>query len=117
VADLNNTAAFPITNAAAVDRIVPSLDNFSGVDVYEQYKLGWSAYALEVDNNGTLRLYYDYQPWLGESYANASSAILTRNVTTTKLRAIGDMINIQVCVSENNITGSEYSICKEKAVF
>ena len=116
--DQNSTAAHRIAAAPAVDRIIPGIDDFSGTDIYEQYKLGWTAYALEVDNNGTLRLFYDYQPWLGETYnGNGSSAILTRNVTTTKIRAIGDMINIQVCVSENNITGSEYSICKEKAIF
>lgn len=116
--DQNDTAAHRI-QAAALDRIAPAAgDDFSGVDIYEQYKLSWTAYALEVDGNGTLRLFYDYQPWLGETYnGNGSSAILAQNVTTTKIRAIGDMINIQVCISENNITGSEYSICKEKAIF
>ena len=117
--DQNNTSAHLIAAAGAIDRIVPGVDNYSGVDIYEQYKLAWTAYALEVDASGTLRLYYDYQPWLGQRYndGNGTSAILIQNVTTTKLRTIGDMINIQVCISENNITGSEYSICKEKAIF
>ena len=116
--DQNDTAAHRIAAAGAVDRIIPGIDDFSGTDIYEQYKLSWTAYALEL-NNGTLRLYYDYQPWLGERYndGNGTSAILIENVTTTKIRAIGDMINIQICISENNITGSEYSICKEKAIF
>ena len=117
--DQNDTAAHRVGAALAIDRIIPGIDAFDGVDIYEQYQLSWTAYALELDNNGTLRLYYDYQPWLGEQYndGNGDDAILAQNVTTLKLRAIGDMINIQVCISENNITGSEYSICKEKAIF
>jgi prepilin-type N-terminal cleavage/methylation domain-containing protein len=116
--DQSNTAAHRIAAAGAVDRITPGIDDFSDTDIYEQYKLSWTAYALELDN-GTLRLYYDYQPWLGERYndGNGTSSILVQNVTTAKIRAIGDMINIQICISENNITGSEYSICKEKAIF
>lgn len=115
VVDQVNTAAHPV-GVSAVNRIAPSVDDFAGVDVYEQYKLAWTAYALELAD-GNLTLYYDYQPWLGESFNNASSSVLIENVTTAKVRAIGDMINIQICVSENNITGSEYSICKEKAIF
>ena len=113
--DQADAAAHPV-GVSAVNRLVPSVDDFAGVDVYEQYKLAWTAYALELAD-GNLTLYYDYQPWLGESFNNASSSVLIENVTTAKVRAIGDMINIQICVSENNITGSEYSICKEKAIF
>ena len=99
--------------------------NFTGTDIYEQYKLAWTAYALSLEDfdgdgeSDELVLYYDYRPWEGDRFtdANISNALLIDNVTTTKLRAIGDMINIQVCISENNITGSEYSICKEKAIF
>ncbi len=91
--------------------------DFNGTDIYEQYQLSWTAYALELVD-GNLTLYYDYRPWDGENYvANGTPAVLMQNVSTTKLRIIGDMINIQVCISENNITGSEYSICKEKAIF
>ena len=114
----HETTAAHLVAASPIDRIVPGIDDFANTDIYEQYKLSWTAYALEL-NNGTLRLYYDYQPWLGERYndGNGTSAILIQDVTTTKVRAIGDMINIQICVSDNNITGSEYSICKEKAIF
>ncbi len=120
-AQVNNqeiTAAHSVT-ASPINRINPTAgDDFANTDIYEQYKLAWTAYALELDNNGTLRLFYDYQPWLGDSYnIHGTSSILMQDVNTTKLRAIGDMINIQICVSENNITGSEYSICKEKAIF
>ena len=39
------------------------------------------------------------------------------NVDTAKLQMLGDMINIQICVNENNITGDQYAICKEKTIF
>lgn len=117
--DQNNTASHRVTSAAVVDRITPGVDDFSGVDVYEQYKLSWTAYALELNGN-TLRLYYDYQPWLGERYndGNGTSAILMENVDTFKFQGLGDIIKLQICVNDNNITGDGgYAICKEKAIF
>ena len=119
--DQNDTAAHRITSAGDVERIVPAAgDDFSGVNVYEQYQLAWTAYALELSADGNLTLYYDYQPWLGESYSNASPALLMQNVETFKFQAVGDIIKLQVCVSENNImndVSGGYSLCKEKAVF
>jgi prepilin-type N-terminal cleavage/methylation domain-containing protein len=118
--DQSDTAAHRITSAVA-NRIAPTAgDDFSGVDVYEQYKLAWTAYALELSADGNLTLYYDYQPWRGESYSNASPALLMQNVETFKFQAVGDIIKLQVCVSDEDITGEGdggYSICKEKAVF
>lgn len=115
----NNTASHLVGAAGVVDRIVPGVDDFSGVDVYEQYKLSWTAYALELNGN-TLRLYYNYQPWQGERYndANIKSAILMENVETFKFQGIGDIIKVQICVNDNNITGDGgYAICKEQAIF
>jgi len=117
----NNTAAHLITvsTTATGETIVPGVDDFSEVDVYEQYKLSWTAYALVLDSNNTLRLHYNYQPWLGETYANSgSNSILMENVNTFKFQASGDMIKIQVCVNDGNLTGDGgYSLCKEKAIF
>ena len=115
----STTAAHQIGAALAPNRIVPGVDDFAGVDVYEQYKLAWTAYALELTGT-TLTLYYDYQPWKGESYSdvNVSSAILMQDVDTFKFQGVGDMIKLQVCVTDNNFTGEGgYSICKEKAIF
>ena len=115
----STTGTHQIGAAGAANRIVPGVDDFTGVDVYEQYKLAWTAYALELVGTN-LTLYYDYQPWKGESYndINRSSAILMQDVSTFKFQGIGDTIKLQVCVSDNNITGDGgYSICKEKAIF
>lgn len=104
-----------------VDRFVPVrgdngvANSFTGVDVYEYYKLAWSAYAVvhEADN---LTLYYDYQPWQGEKYTDGKSATIMQNVSTFRFRAIGSVVKIQVCV-KSNLTNEEYSICKEKTIF
>ncbi|WP_457745018.1 protein containing prepilin-type N- cleavage/methylation domain protein, partial [Sulfurimonas sp.] len=60
--------------------------DFSGIDVYEYYKLAWTAYAIvyEAGTNGKglLRLYYDFQPWNGGTIANAKSTVLMENVST-----------------------------------
>jgi len=128
VYDINNTAAHPIGSAAAVDRIATNGYDFAGKYVYEQYKLAWTAYALELrDNDGDgktddLLLYYDYQPWRGETYDNNGTAsLLIDNVTTFKFQAIGDILRIQLCI-DNNATGNVpesqyYSLCKEKVIF
>ncbi|MBE0497958.1 MAG: type II secretion system protein [Campylobacterales bacterium] len=98
--------------------------NFTDTDIYEQYKLAWTAYALEISTDGNLTLYYDYRPWEGGSYndpANASSALLMQNVTTAKIQAVGEILNLQVCVGGEKITSLNgdggYSICKEKVIF
>jgi len=95
--------------------------DFSGVDIYEYYQLAWTAYAVGItdynlsNNTGTLRLYYDYQPWKGESYADAKNEVLMDNVSTFKFRAAGSIVKIQVCVKDDLV--EEYSLCKEKTVF
>lgn len=95
--------------------------SFGGTDIYEQYKLAWTAYALEITTDGNLTLYYDYRPWEGDSYVNAPPALLMQNVTTVKLQAVGDILNLQVCVGGEEITSLNgdggYSICKEKVIF
>ena len=90
-------------------------NSFSGIDVYEYYKLVWSANALKLDSNNSLILYYDYQPWNGESYNDGKSAIIVENVSTFRAIAIGSIIKVQVCIESKLV--EEYSLCKEKTVF
>ncbi|MEA2112121.1 MAG: prepilin-type N-terminal cleavage/methylation domain-containing protein [Campylobacterota bacterium] len=93
--------------------------NFNNVKIYEYYQLSWSAYAIVHDTAAkTLTLHYDYQPWEGDSYANATSALLMNNVTAFNFRSVGDILKVQVCVSEDDLTAEgEYAICKEKTIF
>lgn len=129
--DQNNTAAYQIEdNAANLELLISKTgltNDFSNIDIYEQYKLAWTAYALKIgDVNGNgrrdLALYQDYQPWQGEAYTtDTTPQILLENVSTIKVQAVGDVIKFQICV-DNNVSGQTpsdelYSICKEKVIF
>lgn len=117
-----NSTMHPIK--AAVNEILPStVADFSGNEVYEYYKLAWTAYAIELkDYNetthlGNLWLYYDYQPWQGEEYydAGVKKALIAENISAFRFRS-GSLIKIQVC-AKSALTGEEYALCKEKTVY
>lgn len=106
----------PINGATGAD------NNFSGVDIYEYYQLAWTAYAVGIrdynntTNTGTLTLYYNYQPWRGETYlANGTAVKLMDNVSTFRFMAAGSILKIEVCANSDLM--EDYSLCKEKTVF
>lgn len=110
-ADWNN-AMIPVT--VGTDVVTPTA-SLLGQDVYEFYQFSKSAYAVELVNK-QLILYSGYQPWNGGSMTNGQ--VLMEDVTTFQFRSLGDSLMIQVCVSDNDVSGlGEYSICKEKVVF
>lgn len=91
--------------------------------ITERYKLAWSAYAIaphDPDGDGLhdLMLYYNYQPWNGESYLDAttSSSTLMHNVTVFKFSESGGVIRFKLCAAEN--IGEDFNVttCKEKVV-
>jgi len=124
-------AMHPINNVAGqpTQFTVPvGLATYANIDIYEYYKLAWTAYAIvyEVGTNdkGVLRLYWNYQPWLDESFtaragstvpADIQSSIIMENVSTFKFVAIGSLIKIQVCVKSDIV--EDYALCKEKTIF
>ncbi len=113
-------AMHPITSNGTINQFVSSTGtDFSGVDVYEYYKLAWSAYAIvyETGSNskGTLRFYWNYQPWKGENFTNGNSTILMENVSTFQFMSVGSIMKIQVCTKSDLV--EEYSLCKEKTIF
>ncbi|PHQ90789.1 MAG: protein containing prepilin-type N- cleavage/methylation domain protein [Sulfurimonas sp.] len=114
-----NASMHPIdASNARVDAFIPFVGNFRGVDIYEYYKLSWTASALVLNNiTGDLFFHTDYQPWLGENFNNViRPSLLMQNVDTFKFRAVGSLIKIQICVNNNLIQGN-YSICKEKTIY
>jgi len=119
VIDQSGELAHPINSSGASD-FQPTLDDFSGVDVYEFYKLAWSAYAVELNTTSNeLKLYYNYQPWSSVAAKRdrfAHSSVLMENVKSFTYQTIGDVIKVQVCVNDDNIGGG-FSVCKEKTVF
>ena len=96
--------------------------NFSNVALFEYYKLAWTAYAIVHTagspdaTDGTLTLYYDYQPWEGDSYTDGKKAIIMKHVSSFQFAAVGSLVKVQVCV-KSMLTNEEYSICKEKTVY
>jgi len=99
--------------------------NLSGT-IKEHYKLAWTAYAIKPINphvmkgaTGTvhdLQLWYDYQPWDGESYSDGKSVILIRNVSVFRFTGSGNTIRFKICQRENIGEGITTNTCKEKAV-
>ena len=106
---LNGTTI--VDNTAAAD--------FTGVDVFEYYQFSQTAYAVSLEG-GDLFLYDNLQPWDGDTLATGTVGkhLLTENVSSFKFTSMGDILIVQVCVSDNNVTGvGAYSVCKEKVVF
>jgi len=117
-------AMHPInTTGVATQFAPPTAGDFTGIDIYEYYKLAWTAYAIEHDANGDLILHYDYQPWNGDSIAagDSKTAIIMEDVSTFQFMAIGSIIKIQVCTQSDIVDGDNdaggYSLCKEKTIF
>jgi len=101
--------------------ITPTAGDFSQSlgGVYEFYEFSTSAYGIYLDVD-KLYFYYNYKPWNGESMTTVAGSrqLIMENVKTFQFTNIGDMLVIQICASDNDITGEgEYSICKEKLVF
>jgi len=126
--DQNTTTMHPVrrsTTAGQEDLLIPinavtgADNNFTGVNVYEYFKLSWTAYAIEHNTTtDKLILHYDYQPWQGESYTDGKSTTIMEHVSTFKFMSIGSIMKIQVCtksdILQNN--GEDYSLCKEKTI-
>ncbi|MDF1880682.1 prepilin-type N-terminal cleavage/methylation domain-containing protein [Sulfurimonas sp. MAG313] len=123
----NNVAAHKIQdNGAQVTKLVDNSGaTFAGTDIYENYKLSWTAYALSFTNLnangvGDLFLIYDYQPWAGETIAQGTQVLLLEGVQTFRFRALGETLQVQICVNNQNSLGLNdggYSVCEEIAIF
>jgi len=125
----NNSVMHPIKAGDNLDEFNSSITgvDFSDTDIYEYYQLSWTAYAV-VHNAITeeLKLYYDYQPWNGDTYLTKAdgtatqSSLLMENVDTFRFKAVGSVVKIQVCVKSDIINGDAdggYSLCKEKTIY
>ena len=112
----NTSGIVRVTGKTGADKLNV---NMTGKTIKEQYKLAWSAYAVVAssDSNGTydLDLYYNYQPWKGESYTNGTKQPLLKKVSVFKFTGSGNTIRFKICQQER-IGESVISTCKEKAV-
>ncbi|MHC3995224.1 type II secretion system protein [Thiomicrolovo sp. ZZH C-3] len=94
----------------------------TGDEIFEFYQVASSAFALELDttdaSNKKLLLYQNYYPWLDGVYTDVTPDLLVDHVSTFTLQKSGDIIKIELCLSNANFMGEgEYSICKTKIVF
>ncbi|NWF66219.1 MAG: hypothetical protein HXX81_02000 [Campylobacterales bacterium] len=84
-------------------------------EIYEQYTLSWSAYAIDL-NQSTLNLYYNFRPWNNMTYEDGNISILDEQISVFRFRQIGSIIRIKLCkfkeYKDKNIT-----TCKERAIY
>ncbi len=120
---LNSVYAFDIsehnkTTIKITDATLPD-------EIYERYKLVWSAYAiapepLTCNEDCNITLYENYQPWQGDAFndsgKNIRKYLLLEHVTTFKFKQDGDILHLKLCVG-GKIVNKDISICKEKVVF
>jgi len=100
-----------------VDANTSAAIDFTGVDIFEYYQFTKSAYAVSLEGSD-LVLYSDYTPWSGQRMTAGKRSVIMENVSTFQFTSMGDILVVQVCVTDNNVTGvGDYSICKEKVVF
>jgi len=112
------------------DQFMSGVSNFTGIDVYEYYKLAWTANAIVMENYnqgayagknmGDLVFYFNYQPWNGEKFYDGGDVLhytIMKKVSTFRAIAIGSIIKIQVCTKSATVKDEEYSLCKEKTIF
>jgi len=102
----------------------PVLGDFRGInnEVYENYTLAFSAYALEYNQTSrNINLYYNYQPWEGETFRDGNSTLFLENVSNFIFTQVGTILKIQLCMNRSdydaNISDEQYSLCKERAIF
>ena len=111
----------PIKAGASINILKPRVSDFSGVDVYEYYKLAWTANAIRIESenaaNHTFKLefYFDHQPWDGETFTDGKHFTIMENISTFQFTAIGSIMKIQICAKTTLL--EKYSLCKEKTVF
>lgn len=95
-------------------------------EIYEQYYLAASAYALVPDNgvaanarDFNLTLYYNYAPWLGQNYTNGNSSVLVEHVNLFHFRQDQTLLRFKLCIHDANQTGfgERIVVCKEKVVY
>ncbi len=119
-----NLAIHPIqSSTTSVDRFESSISGsdlsfFNSTFNDPRYKLTWSAYAIVYDpNNNQLWYHYDYRPWQGERYNDATTKkiLLMDHVSTFKKSQSFNVMKIIVC-TKDELTGEDYSVCKEKTI-
>lgn len=121
----DSNATVKVKIGTSIDILEISNDAVIPNEIFEQYYLSHSAYAIVPSNiNATtgyfdLNLYYNYQPWLNTFYNNGSMVLLCENVSLFRFKQDESIIRLKLCLHDNNQTGTgDYIVvCKEKVVY
>ncbi len=117
----DNGRSYPISTGSGESITMNGIP--SGSMIRERYKLAWSSYALEVDNNSDLWLYYQFTPNVPVPGAdipiNGSKQLLLHNVTNFRFKYSGGAFRLKVCKREQISSDPNKTVhaCKEKVVF
>lgn len=89
--------------------------------ISEKYDLAWTAYALVLEGDGednkTLKLYYNYQPWKNERYySHADSSILVENVSKFYMTQENKSLHFELCIKDPLYPNLK-PYCQEKGVY
>jgi prepilin-type N-terminal cleavage/methylation domain-containing protein len=119
------------TDSTATLKVIKNTDEILSIsgdtipnEIYEQYYLADSAYALvpeyttdNTDFNLTLR--YNYAPWLGENYTNGDSSVIVEHANLFHFRQDQTLLRVKLCIHDGNTTGfgERIIVCKEKVVY
>lgn len=120
-----NTYTTHVSRSTNTTFHIPLDDNLTDGNLFEQYYLAHTAYALVPVggvNDFNLTLRYNYQPWEGEKFDDAAviaaAQVLAENVSTFRIRQEGDVVRIKLCIHDNNQSGGfDFSACKEKVIY
>ena len=87
--------------------------------ITDVYYLAYTAVAyvneLQPDGTRNLYLYYNYQPWKGDTYKNGQKALVIDNIKDFKFQQKSDNIHIKLCAYQN-IGDSNVTFCSERSI-
>ena len=121
LADHNTSVMHPINSTGNPNEFISSIGvNFSGTDIFEYYKLAWTAYAVsnsDFDGDGDLDLvlHYDYQPWNGDNYLLKNDGTDTKNELLMDYKIINTEINDNIAKMkvETILNGNSFGTTNE----
>lgn len=102
---------------------------YSGAQISDSYQIAHSAYAIVpvkdttvIPNKTDLYLYYDYRPWMRQSYTDGRRSLLVENVTLFRFRGFSASgVDLKLCVNarseDHGVTDNRFVVCKSKVVF
>lgn len=114
---VNPSSLFNVTGFNnPVDGVI-QLEN-APFEIGERYYLTYSAYAIQLENDGTLYLYRNFRPWNGEviDQIRIDPFILMENVASFEFWSESEdsLLRLKVCLEAEN--DSQTTFCKEAVV-